>query len=474
MKRVVAAALALALLLLLAWWWRRDRPTPPAREVARPAPALPAARGEVSAPPADDELPPPRRLELPPAQPPIIDEITVEKREVCEGEDSLVTVRAHTPGNSDDAHLHYVIAGETGPRVPVVGRRREADDGHEPPPLTITVFGRDNVATTVPLPEIRVKPCKVPRRVHIHTRLLPNAPDELELYAQVMDVGAMARMKPVAARWWFGDGTSAETTTPLTSHSYAGRPQTSLFSTFLVEVEITGADGERVRGRTSVQLMNLSFEHRHYRGLVLLRTELFPRFPELGPDGKVVQRVHVWHDHDQPVHLTRILRRQHLSGGAVAEAERLAPGVLLPGATLGVGARLDAAVELDAAGQPDLAMIEYVIEGRSADGLPAQGGFAVMRPPPRPTRDNSDPVLDPALVARIKRAREVLRKEYVTDEDLWRLEKEGAFADLPPTAPPTGEGTPGDRPMPPPPPPVPPPPRPGTPPPPPKPLPTSP
>src|SRR5579884_3206871 len=49
---------------------------------------------------------------------PIIDEIKVEKPEVCEGEDNLVTVRAHTE-NGTDAYLHYLIDGKLGPSVPV-------------------------------------------------------------------------------------------------------------------------------------------------------------------------------------------------------------------------------------------------------------------------------------------------------------------------------------------------------------------
>jgi hypothetical protein len=54
-------------------------------------------------------------------------------------------------------------------------------------------------------------------------------------------------------------------------------------------------------------------------------------------------------------------------------------------------------------------------------------------------------VNDPALVARIVRAREILKQEFVTDEDIWRLEKQGAFTDLPPTGDPTAEGARGTR-----------------------------
>ena len=40
------------------------------------------------------------------------------------------------------------------------------------------------------------------------------------------------------------------------------------------------------------------------------------------------------------------------------------------------------------------------------------------------------PVVDPDLKAKILAARQMLGKQYVTDEDLWRLEREGRFANL--------------------------------------------
>jgi hypothetical protein len=163
---------------------------------------------------------------------------------------------------------------------------------------------------------------------------------------------------------------------------------------------------------------------------VLLRAALTPRFPELDERGKVVQRVRVWHDHDAPVTLTRVVRRVHHVDGTDDGDERIAPGVLFGGATIAGRAGLDATLEL---ADRDVFSIEYVLEGTTGDGLPAQGGFSIMRPPERPTADNSQPVVDAALRARIVRARELLKREYVTDEDLWKLEREGAFTDLPPT-----------------------------------------
>ncbi|HEX8539956.1 MAG TPA: hypothetical protein VF664_21015, partial [Cystobacter sp.] len=65
--------------------------------------------------------------------------------------------------------------------------------------------------------------------------------------------------------------------------------------------------------------------------------------------------------------------------------------------------------------------------------------------PPRPTQDNSTPLTNPMLIAKVKRARELLHQEFVTDEDLLRLEREGRFADLQASAPPPASARPPAR-----------------------------
>ena len=57
------------------------------------------------------------------------------------------------------------------------------------------------------------------------------------------------------------------------------------------------------------------------------------------------------------------------------------------------------------------------------------GSFSVMRPPPTPTRSNSRVVTDPALSAQIQRARALLGRDIVSDEDLFALRREGKLDD---------------------------------------------
>jgi hypothetical protein len=48
-----------------------------------------------------------------------------------------------------------------------------------------------------------------------------------------------------------------------------------------------------------------------------------------------------------------------------------------------------------------------------------------MRPPPKPTRENTIPETDPQRIARIRAALGILGTDSVSQEDLMRLEQEG-------------------------------------------------
>jgi hypothetical protein len=67
----------------------------------------------------------------------------------------------------------------------------------------------------------------------------------------------------------------------------------------------------------------------------------------------------------------------------------------------------------------------FRVEGTSADGKTAIGEFSVMKPPPKPTRENSTPITDPKLLAKLQKALQILGTDTVSQEDIWRLEREG-------------------------------------------------
>ncbi len=441
-KLAVVASILLALLVLVAFLRR-----------PKEAPALPVAGQDEPAQTAGPSSPAMHRTEPSPPQqqaaqpavddtnpPPVIDSITLEKTSVCQGEENLVTVKAHTV-NQTDQLLHYVIDGQMGEALPI--RRWKSDHGHEA--HFVQVFGRDSVVTTVPVPEYEVRDCRTPRMMNVVTRLRSNSWADFDIQANVVnsiDWNVDPRQRKstpyqgVQYTWSFGDGKSETTTTPITEHNYERRPQDTAYSYFLIAVEARSKDGEVVKGRASLGLMNPAFEALQQKGIVVLLISLEPRFPELGPDGKVTEHVHIWHTRPQPVVIEGVAMTKYLqaAGGETRPALVDVTGILgtdtIPSGPDGITATL----VFDPSAEPDVFSKTYRLSGKSAEGYPVNGSFSIMRPPPAPTRDNNVPVRDPVLEAKILQAREILGKNVVSDEDIWMLEREGKFHDLPPAA----------------------------------------
>jgi len=375
-----------------------------------------------------------------PGAAPVIDEVTVEKKEVCEGEENLVTIKAHAPDGSDP-FLHYLVGSQAGQRIPL--RTWLPDDG-EDVKLEVKVFGKNNATASAPLPRFLVKNCRPQRMVNLIPHLKANTFGEYVLEAKVVEVPpldpnakAPPPMKVQGYEWSFGDGESATTPAPFAEHSYESRRQDALYSNLLVQVTARGEGGESVTGRAALQLLNPAYEDLAGKGVVTLMVQLTPRFPEVGTDGVVHQRVRLFHFRDKPVYLQGATVFRHRMGDPTGNAvpEREDPFQLMGGNIVPPGRGLDFEARLDTKKDADVFSMEYALEGKDADGLPARGAFSVMRPPEAPTKQNSMPVNDPALKQKILAARRILNKPYVTDDDLIQLEREGKFADLPPLPP---------------------------------------
>ncbi|MBZ4399638.1 MULTISPECIES: hypothetical protein [unclassified Myxococcus] len=364
---------------------------------------------------------------------PLIDEVTVEKREVCSGEDNLISVRAHSP-DGDDTHLHATIGAGSGLRVPLRVWRM-ADGTYELP--TVTVFGKDNVATQARVPRYTVKDCEPERQVDIFSRRAPNTEEEFEFLARILERpragAAPTPFAPVKFVWTFDDRHTVTTSAPRVTHSLRPDPMrpAALYSQHLVKVEAFDASGKKAAGRSSLQLLDTTFENFAKKGIVTVLAVGSPRFPVEDAQGVVRQTFQLSHRWKRPVRLERVTALRSLVPEADApplpeDTAEVSLGVdLLP-----VGQDVEVPVALDTRAEASVTHVTYLLEGTTEDGHPARGTFSIMRPPPRPTRENSTPVLDPVLLAKVKRARELLGQPFVTDEDLWRLEREGRFSDL--------------------------------------------
>src|SRR5262249_29026454 len=151
----------LLLLLVAAILWREGAAPPP---VAHDSTASSEARpGDVK---GSAQTQSQSEAVKPNPNAPIIDEVIVEKTSVCEREQDLVTVKAHTPDGTDP-YLHAAIGMGKGMSVPI--KSFLLGDGSYSLPV-ISVFGKNAVATRREVPDFTVRNCKPERTVSLGTR----------------------------------------------------------------------------------------------------------------------------------------------------------------------------------------------------------------------------------------------------------------------------------------------------------------
>jgi len=426
-RRFVPVLLLLAVVVALLLWLR-PAPAPPepvnSSEPAQHFTPVPSVGRIQSGPLVPDAF------REPEAEPPIIDQISVEKDEVCEGEENLITVKAHTKDPRDMGYLRYYIAGEVGPQVAIKSYLRDHDGlpGHT---RTIQVVGRSNATTTVDVPTtFTVKDCRAPHALIVSFRAMLNTSDEFQFFATVMDVSPKDRFKPTRFVWKFGDDQVDESNSPVTTHRYESLADDRLYSSFLVTVEAYDKNDRKLVGRLPVNVLNPEFENLQYKGLLVLSYSMNPRFPTIDANGVVEQKVRIWHNRPLPVTLRKatIVRQLANSEGSLQPIE-VDPSSLL-GTVQITSDGIEVPFRFDTKSNERVINIDYEFTGDSAEGFPVALRFSIMKPPDLPGPDKGDRVTDPVLVAKIKKTRELLKKQFVNDDDIWQLEKEGAFADL--------------------------------------------
>lgn len=404
----------------------------PRRPPPSPAPAAKAA------PPEDEGSP-------------IVESVTVEKKEVCRGEENLVTVKASVrDGHPENLRIMMPGLGVGGPQMPF-----RLDATPEPgADLEIVVYGASEIPTRVPLPRVVVKDCEVERAAMVQIQLMPNSTARFELTAglSMPRPGAMEEKPFVPQRyeWDFGDESTDVTRVPRTEHDYADREQKSRFSSFLISVRIIAEDGRSIMARRSFELANRAFDTLAIKKIVSIQAELNPRIPKLEQNGSVRQNVRLHHAYPLPITIdeVRIVDFIASANGQLQERERIvSPDQVLGFSILDPGAGREVTQVLDSNLDKDVSFRNVEMRGYSDDGLPAQGLFSVMRPPPPPTRETAVRVSDPRLKAEILEARRLLGQEFVNEEDLSRLRAEGRFAQLAVADVPSGQHAQDDPPV---------------------------
>jgi PKD domain len=372
---LTGAAVAIACAL---WAWRRDAAPPAARapeaeSTARLAPSVPLAPPSSLAP---------GRPAAPPVDPnkPIVDSVTVDKVEVCRGEQNFINVQARTANGTDRFLGARYRDPDTGAYV--FGGSRLPFTLEAPPrqPVMITIDGT-MAATSVPVPDVVVKDCESPPRLKVRLARAVASPDRIVFTAELVagktvgDANAGAVWSPTSYAWDFGDGAVASTPTNHVEHSYEGRLQNVRQSSFVATVDATDAAGHRAGGTAAVAFFNAGFGPLYFHGRVAISTGIRPDAAGGG------ETIWLYHGYDQPVVLeSATLVETVRADGSARESFRreYAPAELLGMSNLPAGtSRMVRDLGAYRPTSPNTVR-EIELRGRTSDGKEAFGGFTLL------------------------------------------------------------------------------------------------
>ena len=358
---------------------------------------FPDLASEISSPERRHDSPPPRKQSPVPAKPseanpddpnlPIVDEVAVEKTEVCRGEDNVLTVKAHTQ-NGTDAFLSTEFVDPVTGRLVLGGSRipfrldRPVDR-----PLVVTIQG-NMAAKTVELPAVHVKECVAPRDLIVHVKHGKAAAfDRVRLTAELVEQPprgsarqAFVPMSPVSYEWDFGDGGKQVTANGHIDHGYEGREKNVRQSSFVIAVTAKDRHGQSVQGSTVV-----AFPNRAFAALTLKqRIVISLRIKEADPTTGAHEQIWLYHGHDHTVQIDGVdlIEKIRDDKGDIRETLRR---TYRPQKFLGLSelppresSPIRDLTELEPTTPNAVRYVE--LHGRSTDGKDAAGGFTLLPP----------------------------------------------------------------------------------------------
>ncbi len=344
----------------------------------------------------------------------IIQDVILEKKTVCSGEDVLVTVAAQNP-NGSDANLAYRVGDTRG--NPAVIRFIK------PGKREFYVVVQDE-GSHIDFKKVDINVVDCPDRVQLvlEGKLASLKSEEAE-FEVVKKTGIGERC---TYEWDFGDGSKATGTYGYITHNYALRDQKAFQSTFTVKVNATDSDGRTATGRCSISLPNT-----HYISS-LLNDAIIPAqynsFPVL--KGSY---------YEVPVSFKNIYDTDAFFSGAVIEVQPCAssknsaavnanPGSLLGVSRLTAGETSSDVLRIDRSMIPaGTCNLIVRLTGELANRKPVTSAvYLNIVPEGTDAADRKKVISDKNMVEKLEKAARILgRGRPITPDDLKRLEKEG-------------------------------------------------
>jgi hypothetical protein len=344
----------------------------------------------------------------------IIQDVILEKKTVCSGEDVLVTVVGHNP-NGSDANLAYRISDTRG--NPAILRFIK------PGKREFYVVAQDGGSHVDFKPVvIDVVDCPDKIQLVLEGKLASLKSEEAE-FEVVKKTGIGERC---TYEWDFGDGSKTTGAYGYITHNYALRDQKAFQSTFTATVKATDSEGRTATGRCSISLPNT-----HYISS-LLNDAIIPAqynsFPVL--KGSY---------YEVPVSFKNIYDTDAFFSSAGIEVQPCTssknnatvnanPGSLLGTSRLNAGETSSDVLRIDRsmipAGTCNL-IIRFT--GELANRKPVSSAvYLNIVPEGTDAADRKKVVSDKDMVEKLEKAARILgRGRPITPDDLKRLEKEG-------------------------------------------------
>ena len=313
---------------------------------------------------------------------PIIDEATVEKTEVCRGEDNFINLKVHTRNGTDaflgsrfkDPSTGIVILG--GNRIPFRLDKETTE------PMVLSIEG-NMVSKMVSLPPVHVKDCDAPRLVNVHVNRTMAARDRVDLVAELVEHApnpvdrTFEPLVPDSYEWDFGDGEKRVVPTAEIEHSYEARDQSVRQSSFLISVTIRDLKGQQAHGSIVVAFPNVGFGPLYFKKQVVMSIGV----KEAQPGSTEHERIWIYHGYKEQVRIDSVSLIEKVStDGEKRETFRRSYS---PEEVLGLSEvmpRQSSSIRDLTDLQPTNAnAVRYVeLEGVTSDGKRAVGSFTLL------------------------------------------------------------------------------------------------
>ncbi len=348
----------------------------------------------------------------------MIDEVVVEKNPVCSGEDFMVSVKASNPRGKTDT-LNYRIAGKKG--NPVILNYKA------PGEKNIHVFVRGDVALldhkTSP---VRVVRCENKPAARLKSVFSDNRLSEVDF--EVVDMQGLEG--DCVFEWDFGNGKSAKTTIGAVNCNYGDREQKSFTSTFIAKVAIIDEKGVKVVARNEVTFPNIQWINSRMGSPAIPIT--YDRIARRNGDDYIVN-IQIKNIFDTPLNFTDAhVKCVPCGGNQSAETSTYSAGEFISKTSLEAGEYAkDTLIFNKSICSFEICTVAVKLAGQLSDGREVVSSMYISVPmSPESIQEalqnnRARVISDGDIIDKVKKARVILSREFVTPEDIKRLERDG-------------------------------------------------